>query len=104
MSMSNTADRLSRREFARRLSRAGVAAALVMPTSHAAAPAQTNAPPDLLLTFPGPCSFGLPKAWIILVSDQQLEDLQDADTGKQRAGVVPGIDMSMSRRIFAAET
>lgn|GEM_PF-1360267 len=28
----------------------------------------------------------------------------DADTGKQRAGVVPGIDMSMSRRILAAET
>src|SRR5208337_2795683 len=31
------------------------------------------------LTFPGPWRFMIPKSAIILVSDQQLEDLQDPD-------------------------
>jgi hypothetical protein len=36
-------------------------------------------PPELVLTFPGPWSFNLPKGAIVLVSDQQLEELQDPD-------------------------
>ena len=39
------------------------------------------------MTFPGPWQFMLPKAAIILVSDQQLEDLQDPDKE---------VDLSMS--------
>src|SRR5439155_16331894 len=35
--------------------------------------------PARALTFPGPWQFLLPKASIILVSDQQLEDLEDPD-------------------------
>lgn len=35
--------------------------------------------PDAALTFPGPWQFSLPRRSIILVSDQQLEDLQDPD-------------------------
>ena len=35
--------------------------------------------PEAALTFPGPWQFNMPKGGIILVSDQQLEDLQDPD-------------------------
>jgi len=35
--------------------------------------------PELALNFPGAWGFALPKSSIILVSDQQLEDLQDPD-------------------------
>lgn len=35
--------------------------------------------PDSVLTFPGPWQFQLPRRSIILVSDQQLRDLQDPD-------------------------
>jgi hypothetical protein len=35
--------------------------------------------PDQAMSFPGPWQFQLPKSAIILVSDQQLEDLQDPD-------------------------
>ena len=35
--------------------------------------------PEAALTFPGPWQFSVPKGGIILVSDQQLEDLQDPD-------------------------
>ncbi len=45
------------------------------------------AAPDPLMTFPGAWAFNLPKGGIILVSDQQLDDLQDPDKE---------IDMSLS--------
>lgn len=35
--------------------------------------------PETALTFPGPWQFSVPKGSIILVSDEQLEDLQDPD-------------------------
>jgi hypothetical protein len=40
---------------------------------------ETAALPDPALTFPGPWQFLVPKGWTILVSDQQLDDLQDPD-------------------------
>jgi hypothetical protein len=43
--------------------------------------------PEQALSFPGPWHFSLPKAWIILVSDQQLEDLQEPERE---------VDLSMS--------
>ena len=43
--------------------------------------------PEAALTFPGPWQFMVPKSAIILVSDQQLEDLQDPDKE---------VDLSMS--------
>jgi len=52
-------------------------AALTLPAWGADAPA--GALPDPVLRFPGPWAFQLPKGAIILVSDQQLEDLQDPD-------------------------
>jgi len=48
---------------------------------------ESPALPGQALTFPGPWRFSLPKASIILVSDQQLEDLQDPDRE---------VDLSMS--------
>ena len=41
--------------------------------------AELKAAPDPVLKFEGAWSFQLPKSSIILVSDQQLEDLQDPD-------------------------
>ena len=49
--------------------------------------AEASTLPEQALTFPGPWQFALPKSWIILVSDQQLEDLQDPDRE---------VDLSMS--------
>jgi len=77
--MSCTPEGLSRREFTRRLTHAGLGAALAAPWPRRGEAAEPANPPDPLLTFPGPWSFGLPKDWIILVSDQQLEELQDPD-------------------------
>ena len=66
----------SRREFARRLAGLGLVTGLApWPLAAAEAPA----PPDPALTFPGPWAFSLPKGGIILVSDAQLEELQDPD-------------------------
>ena len=41
--------------------------------------AEAHQLPETALTFPGPWQFSVPKGGIILVSDQQLEDLQDPD-------------------------
>lgn len=74
---------VSRRTFAERVARAGLALATtpalsLSPPLHAAAPAPP-VPPGPAVAFPGPWQFQLPKGAIILVSDQQLEDLTDPD-------------------------
>ncbi len=52
----------------------------MLPTAIPAMGAAADAaPPDPVLKFPGPWGFALPKGGIILVSDSQLEDLQDPD-------------------------
>lgn len=69
---------LSRREALKRLSAAGIvlsAAPLLPMTAQAAEPAQDG----MVVKFPGPWAFLHPKPALILVSDQQLEDLQDPD-------------------------
>jgi hypothetical protein len=72
-------DHWSRRRFLSRLAQLGIlcaAPARVLERSRAAEPSGL---PDPVLTFTGPWAFQLPKGGIILVSDQQLEDLQDPD-------------------------
>src|ERR1041385_3487658 len=69
---------LTRREFSRRLGLFGI----TLCNSNLVAPlalAESNQIPVTALKFPGPWQFLLPKPSIILVSDQQLEDLQDPD-------------------------
>lgn len=68
----------SRREFFRQLTSLGIGVS-VLPLSGKAFAAEARALPDAALTFPGPWAFSLPRHSIILVSDQQLEDLQDPD-------------------------
>ena len=68
----------SRREFLCRLARAGVVVS-ALPPAHRLFGAETRQLPETALAFPGPWQFRLPKGSIILVSDQQLEDLQDPD-------------------------
>src|ERR1019366_7621167 len=68
----------SRREFIRRLAAAGITIS-ALPQRQCLFGAEPGALPEAALTFPGPWQFSLPKAGIILVSDQQLEDLQDPD-------------------------
>jgi hypothetical protein len=76
--MELDAHHLSRRELLSRLTRAGLICSLGGASSWIKAEGSRTLP-DPLLTFPGPWAFALPKGSIILVSDQQLEDLQDPD-------------------------
>ncbi len=68
----------SRRDFVRRLAGLGVTCC-VLPPGRGIFGAETRQLPEAALTFPGPWRFMVPKSAIILVSDQQLEDLQDPD-------------------------
>jgi hypothetical protein len=68
----------SRREFLRRVTGLGVGLSTV-PWPVGLRAAEAARLPEMALTFPGPWQFMLPKGGIILVSDQQLEDLQDPD-------------------------
>jgi hypothetical protein len=76
----------SRRTFLRRIAGLGITISALPPAwrTFGAEPARL---PELALSFPGPWQFSLPKSWIILVSDQQLEDLQEPDRE---------VDLSMS--------
>src|SRR5512136_294144 len=77
----------TRREFLQQLAGAGLACAAGPASTGQVLAADKAGLPDPALTFPGPWQFQLPKGGIILVSDQQLEDLQDPDKG---------VDLSMS--------
>ena len=68
----------SRRGFLQRLAGLGITVSTLPPVWKAFG-AEAPKLPELALSFPGPWAFALPKSWIILVSDQQLEDLQDPD-------------------------
>lgn len=68
----------SRREFVRRLAGLGISLSVLPPAGTLLA-AEARQLPQAALTFPGPWQFMTPKSAIILVSDQQLEDLQDPD-------------------------
>ncbi len=71
---------LTRREFGRRLTLWGAAGCAAPATGPLGAGAPTgNQPPEAVLGFPGPWAFQWPKGALILVSDQQLQDLQDPD-------------------------
>jgi hypothetical protein len=70
--------RSCRRDFLRQLSCLGIAISGVPFAARAFASA-ADLLPGTALQFPGPWQFQLPKPSIILVSDQQLEDLQDPD-------------------------
>jgi hypothetical protein len=76
--MHSPADSLSRRRFIAGLAQAGIACSFRGGgwTSQAA---ELPGTPDPLLIFPGVWAFQLPKSSIILVSDQQLEDMQEPD-------------------------
>jgi hypothetical protein len=76
----------SRRAFLRRLGGMGITIS-ALPAAWRAFGADTSNLPKMALTYPGPWAFLLPKPAIILVSDQQLEDLQDPDRE---------VDLSMS--------
>ena len=67
----------NRREFIQKLSLAGIA--LSLGPGIRLAGQNTDGSPRLVISFPGPWSFDIPKGSLILVSDQQLEDLQDPD-------------------------
>ncbi len=68
----------SRREFIRQLAEAGIVISALPPGAPLLGAAARQLP-ETALTFPGPWAFHLPKGGMILVSDQQLEDLQDPD-------------------------
>jgi hypothetical protein len=68
----------SRRAFLRRLAGLGITVS-ALPSGWRAFGAEPSKLPEQALSFPGPWAFSLPKSWIILVSDQQLEDLQDPE-------------------------
>ena len=70
---------LTRREFAGHLARFGAVCSVLPGLTAPGQTSDTSATPDPVLSFPGPWGFSLPKGAIILVSDQQLEDLQDPD-------------------------
>ena len=76
--MSESATIYSRRDFVRRLAAAGIVIS-ALPPGQRLFGAEARQLPEAALTFPGPWQFNLPKGGIILVSDQQLEDLQDPD-------------------------
>jgi len=69
----------SRREFLQRVGGLGAACSTLPLLSRAVFAAEQGAVPDPALKFPGPWQFSLHKGGIILVSDQQLQDLQDPD-------------------------
>lgn len=68
----------SRREFLRRVTGLGIGIS-ALPFADPLHGAETRQLPEAALTFPGPWQFSRPRRSIILVSDQQLEDLQDPD-------------------------
>jgi hypothetical protein len=68
----------SRRDFLRRVAGLGITVS-ALPWGQRLFAAEPGKLPEAAMTFPGPWQFMLPKAAIILVSDQQLEDLQDPD-------------------------
>jgi hypothetical protein len=71
---------LSRRTFISRLAQLGIVCSAIPNGGGQTLRAATAGDlPESLLSFPGPWAFQLPKSSIILVSDQQLEDLQDPD-------------------------
>lgn len=69
----------TRREFLQRLGSVGLAFSSVPLLTSKVWVDEKPALPDPALKFPGPWQFQIPKGGIILVSDQQLEDLQDPD-------------------------
>ena len=77
--MSSQWDPLSRRDFLRRLSEAGLTVAASGALAQRLVAAEAGGPPHPVVSFPGPWQFQLPKGAIILVSDQQLEDLTDPE-------------------------
>jgi hypothetical protein len=70
---------LTRRDFARRMGQLSLLAASARSFTLAGADSPARNVPEPVLTFPGPWRFQLPAGSLILVSDQQLEDLQDPD-------------------------
>jgi hypothetical protein len=76
--ISNRCLECSRREFLSRVAGLGITISL-FPAGARLSGAEPDPGPRAALTFPGPWQFQLPKSGIILVSDQQLEDLQDPD-------------------------
>ena len=77
--MPDVTPRYPRRKFVRDVTCAGLGASIVHGLAAADQVGTEPKPPDPVLRFPGPWAFNLPKGAIILVSDQQLEDLQDPD-------------------------
>src|SRR5439155_19564336 len=77
LSCADSFARASRREFLLRVGSLGIAVFSVPLTARLFAEEKNL--PAAALSFPGPWQFLLPKASIILVSDQQLDDLQDPD-------------------------
>lgn len=69
----------SRREFLQRLGSLGIVCSVSPLIAGKVLAEDKTALPDPALKFPGPWQFSLHKGGIILVSDQQLEDLQDPD-------------------------
>ncbi len=69
----------TRREFLHHLGGWSAAAALSAPAHWRALAANEDALPQPALLFPGPWAFRLPRGSIILVSDAQLEELEDPD-------------------------
>lgn len=72
----------SRRQFCRKLMELGVTVTALPSLQRLRAEAAAHGagePGSRALTFPGPWQFWIPKSSIILVSDQQLRDLQDPD-------------------------
>ncbi|MCC7377140.1 MAG: hypothetical protein IT581_20935 [Verrucomicrobiales bacterium] len=73
---------LSRRDWLGRMAQSSLACSLLGSSASLLGAAEAIAPspaPTPALKFTGPWRFHLPKASIILVSDQQLEDLTDPD-------------------------
>ena len=70
---------LTRREFVQRLAQLGIVSSVLPGGSAFGQSSDPSKMPDSVVAFPGPWAFGLPHGAIILVSDQQLEDLQDPD-------------------------
>ena len=69
----------SRREFLQHLGGLGIAASAAPLFAGKVLAEEKAALPDPALKFPGPWQFQIHRGGIILVSDQQLEDLQDPD-------------------------
>jgi hypothetical protein len=78
-SMNESKSALSRREFLQRVGSLSLAASAAPLLTRKVFAAEAASVPDPALKFPGPWQFSLHKGGIILVSDQQLQDLQDPD-------------------------